>query len=191
MSEGEEGPGEVTRLLQQLGQGHLEAEEQLVPLIYKELRQISRRLMRGEGNHTLQTTALVHEAYLRLARPNASTWKDRSHFFAVAAKVMRRILVDHARARAAEKRGGGLSRLADPLEPMISADEPERILAVDMALTRLSELDARQGRIVELLFFAGMSVDEAAEALVVSASTIKREWRLARAWLLGELAPLP
>lgn len=182
--------GEVTRLLHDLGHGHREAEADLVPLVYKELRRISRRLMRGEGNHTLQTTALVHEAYLRLARPGPNAWKDRTHFFAVAAKVMRRILVDHARARTARKRGDGLTPVADPLEPTIQIDEPERVLAVDIALSRLSELDARQGRIVELRFFAGMSVEETAEALQVSATTVKREWRLARAWLLGELAPL-
>ncbi len=191
MSEaGEQRTGEVTRLLHELGNGRCEAEADLIPLVYKELRRISRRLMRGEGNHTLQTTALVHEAYLRLARPRANAWKDRTHFFAVAAKVMRRILVDHARARKAKKRVHSRATGADPLEPTIVIDEPERVLAVDIALSRLSELDARQGQIVELRFFAGMSVEETAEALQVSATTIKREWKLARAWLLGELAPL-
>jgi RNA polymerase sigma factor (TIGR02999 family) len=180
--------GEVTRLLHELGHGRREVEADLIPLVYKELRRISSRLMRGEGHHTLQTTALVHEAYLRLARPRPNTWKDRTHFFAVAATVMRRILVDHARARTAKKRGR-LTPMADPFEP-IQIDEPERVLAIDMALSRLSELDARQARIVELRFFAGMSVEETAEALQVSATTIKREWKLARAWLLGELAPL-
>lgn len=180
--------GEVTRLLRELGAGRQDAESRLIPLVYEELRRIGRRLMRGEGGeHILQTTALVHEAYLRLVRPQQNEWTNRSHFFAVAAKVMRQILVDHARARNADKRRVETISLEGVLAPAIDLEEPERILAVDEALSRLSQLDPRQGRIVELRFFAGMTIEETAEALNISPRTVRREWQLARAWLYGEL----
>lgn len=180
---------QVTQLLQELGRGSRDAEAALIPLIYVELRRIARNLMRGERReHTLQTTALVHEAYMRLAQPQPGGWKDRSHFFSAAARVMRQVLVDHARARQSEKRGGELRRV-DLLEPSISPDDPELILWVDDAVKRLSEFDPRQGRIVELRFFAGMTVSEIAEAMQLSERTVKREWQLARAWLYGKLAP--
>lgn len=178
----------VTDLLQRVADGSKEAEAALFTAVYHELRQMARRALRREGgNHTLQTTALVHEAYLRLARPKSAVFNDRTHFFAVAATVMRRILVDYARAKHATKRGGRDPFPIDTFGPSINIDEPERVLAVDAALTRLSQMDERQGRIVELRFFAGMTVDETAEALNVSSRTVKREWQLARAWLYGEL----
>ncbi len=179
---------DVGELLERISNGNKEAEAALIPLVYGELRRIAARLMRGEGpNHTLQTTALVHEAYLRLARPQGTAWKDRAHFFAVAATIMRRILVDHARARKAEKRGGSPPLPLDLIEPVVSLEEPDQILAIDAALSRLAELDDRQSRIVELRFFAGMTVEETASALEISPRTVKREWQLARAWLYGEL----
>jgi RNA polymerase sigma factor (TIGR02999 family) len=180
----------VTELLHRTADGSKDAEAALIAVVYSELRQIARRLMRGEAaNHTLQPTALVHEAYLRLAQPKGVAFNDRTHFFAVAATVMRRILVDYARAKRADKRGGGERSAVDLLGPSINLDEPERVLAIDVALNRLSQLDERQARIVELRFFAGMTIDEIAEALEISPSTVKREWQLARAWLYGELNP--
>jgi RNA polymerase sigma factor (TIGR02999 family) len=179
---------DVAVLLNEIASGSREAEAALVPLVYEELRRIARRFMRHEApNNTLQTTALVHEAYMRLAKPQATAWKDRAHFFAVAATVMRRILVDRARARRAEKRGGGTTLPLDDFDPAVSVEDLDQILAVDGALTRLSGLDERQGRIVELRFFAGMTVEETAEALRISPRTVKREWQLARTWLYGEL----
>lgn len=179
----------VTQLLELIAAGRKDAEAELIAIVYGELRQIARRLMRREhSHHTLQTTALVHEAYLKLARPDAPAFKNRTHFFAVAATVMRRVLVDYARARQAEKRGGGSEPLAlEEFGLTVNLDEPERVLAVDAALSRLAQFDERQGRIVELRFFAGMTVDETAETLQISARTVKREWRLAKAWLYGEL----
>lgn len=178
----------VTELLQLIADGHRDAEAALIPIVYGELRQIARRLMRSEAtNHTLQTTALVHEAYLRLARPELPAFKNRTHFFAVAATVMRRVLVDYARAKHAEKRGGKQAIAIDVSSLSVDLGEPARILVIDAALTRLSQLDERQGRIVELRFFAGMTVDETAEVLQISARTVKREWQLAKAWLYGEL----
>jgi RNA polymerase sigma-70 factor (ECF subfamily) len=181
-------PDTVTELLQAIADGRKDAEADLFPIVYGELRQIARRLMRREaGNHTLQTTALVHEAYLRLARPELPNFKNRAHFFAVAATVMRRVLVDYARARRAAKRGWRDQVPLDDNGLAVNLDEPDMVLVIDAALNRLSQLDARQGRIVELRFFAGMTVDETAEVLQISTRTVKREWQLARAWLYGEL----
>jgi RNA polymerase sigma factor (TIGR02999 family) len=182
-------PGEVTRLLHELKEGHKEAEERLILLVYGELRRIAGAYLRHEApGHSLQPTALVHEAYLRLTGLNKIDWQNRSHFFAVSATVMRRILVDHARARGARKRGDGwdVVSLNEAILPS-SARAPE-ILALDEALTRLATLDARQAKIVELRFFAGMSEDESADVLGISARTVKRDWRVARAWLFKELS---
>ncbi len=181
---------DITRLLHEVGAGNKRAEAELIALVYKDLRRMAARYMRGEaGGHTLQTTALVHEAYLRLARPTKVDWQNRAHFFAVAATVMRRILVDHARARNSERRGGTAtvsnSGLLDT--PALLNQDPAWVEALDEALTRLAALDERQSRIVELRFFAGLTVEETAEALNVSPRTIKREWQLAKAWLYGEL----
>ena len=184
------GPGDVTRLLQQVARGDKLAERELIPLVYNELRRLAGRYMRGEApDHTLQATALVHEAYLRLARPS-QPWESRSHFFAVAAKVMRQILVDHARARRSAKRGGGatVDDLNDVLDIVPAFPvESERMLALDDALARLASLDERQCRIFELRFFAGLTVEEIADVLNVSPRTVKRDWHLAKAWLYGEL----
>jgi RNA polymerase sigma factor (TIGR02999 family) len=180
---------DVTRLLRELAEGRHDAEAELIPLVYSELHRIARRQMRGEAGHTLQTTALVHEAYIRLVRPQRDHWSDRTHFFRVAAKVMRQILVDNARTRRAQKRGGGATKdlFDEAFVPVLNVDDAERIMAVDNALSRLSVLDERQAQIVELRFFVGMTVDETAEALQLSARTVKREWQLARAWLSKEL----
>jgi RNA polymerase sigma factor (TIGR02999 family) len=183
-------PADITRLLQDVARGDKAAEADLIPLVYDELRRIAARYMRREGSgHTLQTTALVHEAYVRLARPKPGGWQNREHFFSVAATVMRRVLVDHARAVRADKRGGENPKAAVDLDTLEAvAIDSDRVLALDAALGRLAELDGRQCRVVELRFFAGMSVEETARVLNISPRTVKREWQLARAWLYGELA---
>jgi RNA polymerase sigma factor (TIGR02999 family) len=181
-------PGEVTRLLYELKAGNRAAEEQLVPLVYEELRRIASNRLRHEAiHHSLQPTALVHEAYLRLTRLQEIDWQSRSHFFAVSATLMRRILVDHARANQARKRGDGMGTITinDALFPAPER-EPE-ILALDEALDRLAKLDERQSKIVELRFFAGMSEEETGHVLGISARTVKRDWRAAKAWLFAEL----
>jgi RNA polymerase sigma factor (TIGR02999 family) len=181
----------VTQLLRELANGNREAEAALVPLVYNELRRIARALLRGEAHRrTLQTTALVHEAYMRLTRNGAVAWADRTHFLAVAATVMRRVLVDHARARNSDKRGGGaVIQGGDFLVGSIAVtDDSDRILALDQALDRLAHMDPRQCRIVEMRFFAGMTVEETAHALDISPRTVKREWQMAKAWLYGELS---
>jgi RNA polymerase sigma factor (TIGR02999 family) len=164
------------------------ARDALMPLVYDELRRLAHHYMRNErSGHTLQTTALVNEAYLRLVGIDRVQWRDRAHFFAMAATLMRRILVDHARQRAREKRGGGISvtsQLDDAIAPQSGVD----LVALDEALTRLARLDANQERIVELRFFAGLTVEETAEALGISPATVKREWAIARAWLFNELS---
>lgn len=183
------GASDVTRLLGELACGNREVEATLIPLVYDELRRIASALMRGEGHReTLQTTVLVHDAYLRLTGGRPVEWESRTHFLAVAAKVMRRILVDHARARNSDKRGGGaVISVGDlPLRDPQTAN-PEAVLALDSALERLATLDERQSQIVEMRVFAGMTVEETAHALSISPRTVKREWQMARAWLYGEL----
>lgn len=163
------------------------ARDALVPLVYDELRRIAHRYMRGERlGHTLQTTALVNEAYLRFNGVERIAWRDRTHFLAMAATVMRRVLVDYARQRGRDKRGGGVSVTSLDGHDVAPANEVD-IVALDEALTRLAGLDPRQERIVELRFFAGLTVEETAEALSISAATVKREWTTARAWLYHEL----
>jgi RNA polymerase sigma factor (TIGR02999 family) len=181
-------PGEVTQLLVQLRTGDLEAEAKLVPIVYAELRRLARYYLRAERQgHTLQATALAHEAYLRLTKLKQIDWRDRTHFFAVSARIMRRILVDHARAVRAHKRGQGwdVVSLNDATLPP-PARAPE-ILALDEALTRLTQLDERQARVVEMRFFGGMNEEETANALGISSRTVKRDWRIAKAWLFKEL----
>lgn len=177
-------PAETTRLLLNLGNGDVAAAAQLLPMVYDELRAVAGRYFRRQGSdHTLQPTALVHEAFLRLVDQTQARWKDRAHFFAVAAKAMRQILVSHARARGAEKRGGGRAKIAftDALTPANAAEfDP---LALDEALTRLADLDERKARVVELRFFSGLTNEEVAEVLGVSLTTIESDWRMARAWL--------
>ena len=181
-------PTDVTQLLVAWSAGDAAAGEQLLPAVYAELRRQAARAMRREGEeHTLQATALVHEAYLRLVDQRRAAWRNRSHFFGVAAQVMRRILVDHARGRHAAKRGGGAHRLtlgdADAAVPEPAVD----VLALHEALERLALLDPDQARLVELRYFGGLSIEETATMLEVSPATVKREWAVARAWLRREL----
>ncbi len=180
-------PGaQLTRLLQSWRQGDRGAADELVSLVYAELRRMATAKLRDERpGHTLQATALVHEAWMKLMNQHGATWQNRAQFFAVAAQAMRRILVDHARRRRAAKRGDGTSPVdVDSLAHVLTAPLPDdRLLALDAALEELAALDARQARIVELRFFGGLSVEEAADILAVSPTTIKREWATARAWL--------
>src|SRR5208282_334364 len=179
---------DVTVLLAQLTKGNEEAGSKLIPLVYSELRRLAGGYMRHERpDHTLQPTALVHEAYLRLIGQREVQWQNRAHFFGVAAQLMRRILLNHARAHKTEKRGGHEVKI--PLDQALvftEAKSPD-LLALDEALTRLTELDARQGRVVEMRFFGGLSEEEAAEVLGVSSRTVKRDWEVARAWLHNEM----
>ena len=177
----------VTALLADWGRGDRDALAQLLPLIYEDLRAIAEGHLRKErGNHTLQPTALVNETYLKLIGQHVS-WQNRAHFFGVSAEIMRRILVDHARRKQAGKRGGGQQTISisEGIDWPDSRDLD--VVALDEALTALAEFDPQQSRIIEMRFFAGLSVEETAEAIGVSPTTIKREWRVARAWLLREL----
>lgn len=181
---------QITRLLHDWSSGDEEALNVLIPLVHRELRLLARQHMRRERHdHTLQATALVSEAYMRLLELKQIRWEDREHFFAVAARLMRRILVDAARARNAQKRGVGEQMV--PLEEAQSAhrDPESELLFVDEALQSLQALDKRKAQVVELRIFMGLSVEEAAEVLGVSAETVKRDWRLAKAWLKRELDP--
>ena len=182
--------GNVTALLGQLPADNQDVAGQLVPLIYDELRRIASAQMRRErAGHTLQATAVVHEAYMRLAGEQEIQWQSRAHFFAIAARAMRQVLLDYARQRHAGKRGGeGAQKVEIDVDLLAGANRIEDIVAIDEVVTRLSELDQQQGRIVELRFFGGLSVEETAEAMGISDSTVKREWRLAKAWLHRELA---
>lgn len=182
-------PGDdITELLLKWSRGDRDALDRLVPIVYDELRRMAHRYIARENRgHTLQTSALVHEAYLKLVDQSRAEWKNRAQFFGVAARIMRRILVDHARARDAWKRGKGTTRLSLDTAPTLAAEADEDIGGLDEALTRLQSFDARQGRVVELRFFGGLTVEEAAEVMEVSPATIKREWALAKAWLFREL----
>ena len=178
-------PQEISRLLNAWSDGEQAAVDELVPLVYEELRRIARRYRHG-GNHTLQTTALVHEAFLRLAGNAGKQWQNRAHFFGVAAKAMRHILVDHARARCTGKRGGEVRAASLDIE-LVSQERAAGLVALDDALSLLAAVAPRQSRVVELRYFAGLSVDEAAQVLGVSPETITRDWRMAKSWLLREL----
>lgn len=179
----------ITSLLAQVGQGDRQAEAQLIPRVYVELRRVARHYMRLErANHTLQPTALVNEAYLRMVEEPYHQWTDRVHFFATAAQLMRHILVDHARARHAGKRGGTHSQITLDENIVPAPSQSVDILALHEALERLSRLDARQGRIVELHFFGGLSFEEIASVLQVSERTVKRDWAMARIWLFKEIS---
>ena len=177
----------VTTLLQAWGQGDQGALERLTPLVYSELQKIARKYMAQErSNHTLQPTALINEAYVRLVDMRQPRWRDRTHFFALAAQVMRRILVDFARARRYQKRGGGAQQVT--LEEGFLMSEPGNdLVALDDALTALAAIDLRKSRVVEMRFFGGLSLEETAEALGVSAKTVTRDWNVAKVWLLREL----
>ncbi|HKQ72826.1 MAG TPA: sigma-70 family RNA polymerase sigma factor [Blastocatellia bacterium] len=180
---------QVSHLLQRLSDGDGDALTQLMPLVYDELRRMARRYMKGQpAGHTLQTTALIHEAYLRLAGQEKNHWNNRAHFFGVAAKAMRHILVDYARARNMAKRGAG-ARAVSLDEALTICPEPGAdLVALDDALTELAKLDDRQSKVVELRFFGGLTEDEIGEALKISTRTVRSDWRLARSWLLRELS---
>jgi RNA polymerase sigma factor (TIGR02999 family) len=180
----------ITQLLQSWQQGDAQSGEEVVPLVYAELRRIARiRLSAERSAHTLQPTALVHEAWLRLMQQHGAKWQNRSQFFAIAAQAMRRILVDHARRRHSHKRNAGEAPVTlDAVEELVASPVPdEEMLALDSALEQLTALDQRQARVVELRFFGGLSIDETAQVLDLSATTVKREWTTARAWLYREI----
>ena len=180
---------EVTRLLLRLTEGESTALEDLLPLVYAELRRLAASYLRRERvGHTLQPTALVHEAYLRLIDQTQVRWQNRAHFFGVAAQMMRRILVDYARSQQAEKRGGEFQKISlDERIDVSGQDSDLDLVALDDALNRLAEIDPQKSKIVEMRFFGGLSVEETAEVLGVSVPTVKRHWRLAKAWLYGEI----
>jgi len=179
---------EVTGLLLDWSNGDREAYDKLVPLVYEELHRLAHRYMRRERpGHTLQTTALVDEAYLRLVEQKAVRWQNRAHFFAISAELMRRILVDHARAHARAKRGGGERALPLHEVALVSKERSTDLVALDEALKRLAEIDARKARVVELRFFGGLSVEETAQVLGVHANTVVTDWGMARAWLYTAL----
>jgi RNA polymerase sigma-70 factor (ECF subfamily) len=181
---------EVSRILREWSEGNEGASDELMPLVYEELRmQASRYLRRERKGHTLQTTALIHEAYLKLVNQHEVNWQNRSHFFGIAAKAMKRILVDYARARHREKRGGQAENI--PLEDAnaaVSLQKSREIIALDEALRHLSKFDPRQAEIVELRYFGGFSIDETADSLGISPATVKREWASAKAWLKREIS---
>ena len=181
-------PGAVTELLRSWSDGDDGALEQLVPLVEAELRRLARGYMgRERRGHTLQVTALVNEAFLRLTDARRLRWRDRAHFLGISARLMRRVLVDHARARGYQKRGGGAQRVTLDEALLVSPEPAVDLVALDRALVALAAADLRKSRVIELRFFGGLSVEETADVLHVSTDTIKRDWRLAKLWLLREL----
>lgn len=180
---------EISRLLRCWSEGDASALDALVPLVYAELHKLAHHYMRQEDRgHILQTTAVIHEAFLRLVRSRSADWQDRAHFFGICARLMRQILVDFARSQGSRKRGGDTVRLELENAQDLSAERDIDLIALDEVLTSLSRLDARKGRIVELRFFGGLSVEETAALLKVSPDTVTRDWRLARAWILKEMS---
>ena len=182
-------PSDISQLLREWGDGNRAALEELLPLVYDELhRQAERYLRRERIGHTLQTTALIHEAYLRLIDQRNVQWQSRTHFFAIAAQMMRRVLIDYARAKHREKRGGDDVRLSLDAINLAAADENSvDLIALDQALERLAEMDEQQARVVELRYFGGLSLEETAEVLHISRATTARDWEVAKAWLRREL----
>jgi RNA polymerase sigma-70 factor (ECF subfamily) len=179
---------QITEMLRDWSSGKQEALDALLPLVYDELhRQAARYLRRERVGHTLQTTALINEAYLKLIDQRDVNWQNRAHFFGIAAQAMRRILVDYARQRQSEKRGGGENLPLEEIALAISAERSVDLVALDEALTQLAKLDERQSRIVELRYFGGLSIEETAETLHISPATVKNDWRTAKAWLYSEL----
>lgn len=181
---------DVTQLLLKWSQGDKAAMEELLPLVYRELQKIAHRYLNKErGEHTLQTTALVHEAYLKLVDQTRVQWQNRAQFFGIAAQAMRRILVDNARQRLADKRGAGAEKISiDDKEIDISDEKASNLVELDFALKKLAELDPNKSRLVELRYFGGLSLEETAEVLGVSRPTVIRQWRLAKAWLYKEIS---
>lgn len=187
-----ESPSEVTLLLRGWRNGDRKALDALLPLVYKELRRLAHfQLQRERPDHTLQSAALVHEAYLRLIGLDPPQWESRTHFFAIAAQLMRQILVDYARRHRAAKRGGGMCTLSLEEATVLSAQRDVDILALDDALTALAKIDPRQSRVVELRFFAGLSLEEISELLEIAPTTVQRDWTAARAWLHREISGNP
>ena len=179
---------DVTILLNRIGSGDATAPEELLPLVYNELKRLASGYMGNERDgHTLQTTALVHEAYIRLVDWKSAGWQNRAHFFAVAAQMMRKILIDHARKHAAEKRGSGVKMIALDDAVSFATERDINLFALDEALTRLDAFDERQCRIIELRFFGGLTIEETAEVMKLSPATIKNEWTMARTWLYTQL----
>jgi len=179
----------VTQLLAELSGGNRAVVDELTPLIYQELKRIAgAQLRRERPGHTLQATALVHEAYLKLIDQRNAAWQNRAHFFGIASQIMRRILLDYAKSAHREKRGGGAHKTSLDEALVVSEDRASDLVQIDEALTRLEALDARQAKVVELRFFGGLNVEETAEALGISTPTVKREWAMAKAWLHRELA---
>jgi RNA polymerase sigma-70 factor, ECF subfamily len=182
-------PEEVSQLLRAWSDGDKTAFDKLMPLVYGELRQMAKRYMdRQPTGHTLQTTALIHEAYLRLVGQSEVQWQNRAHFFGVAARAMRHILVDYARNRQAAKRGGAVQQVTLDEAATVSAEQAAELVALDDALESLAAFDRRKSQVVELRYFGGLTVEETAEVLQVSPGTVARDWRLARTWLLRELS---
>jgi len=183
---------DVTQLLMNWSQGDQGALEQLMPLVYGELRRLASSYLRRErSNHTLQSTALVHEAFMRLVNQQDVQWRNRAHFYAIAAQMIRRILVDYARSQHAEKRGAGAVKLELDEAMAVPQQSEIDLLGLNDALDQLAELDARQSRVVELRFFAGLSIEETAEVMHLSPASIKREWNTARAWLFRQMTRQP
>jgi RNA polymerase sigma factor (TIGR02999 family) len=179
---------DVTALLSELTKGNPEASSKLVPLVYDQLRRLADSYMRRERTgHTLQTTALVHEAYLKLLGQHSVDWQNRAHFFGIAAQVMRRVLIDHARSHVRDKRGGGREHVQLDEALVFSPERSGEFLELNAALERLAAVDSRQAQIVEMRFFGGLTVEETAEVLRISPKTVKRDWSVAKAWLHGEL----
>jgi RNA polymerase sigma factor (TIGR02999 family) len=182
-------PENITELLASYGRGDKESLDQLMPIVYEELRrQAARYLRREQAGHTLQTTALIHEAYVRLVDQRNMQWQNRAHFFGIAAQMMRRILVDHARSKKRTKRGGSEVRVSLDEATVAVKGQDLDVVALDEALQRLAEIDEQQSRVVELRFFSGLSVEETAEVMGISKSTVKRDWSMAKAWLHRELS---
>jgi RNA polymerase sigma factor (TIGR02999 family) len=179
---------QVSELLATWNKGDAEAREALMPLVYNELRKLAASHLRRErSDHTLQPTALVHELYLRLAEQKNVRWQDKKHFFGVTTQLMRRILVDHARSHIADKRGSGIPKASLNEAIAMSRERPAELLALDESLTQLASADPQQGRIVELRIFAGLTIEQTAQVLGISPATVKRDWNLAKAWLLREI----
>lgn len=182
-------PGEVTQLLAECGNGNKEAFDRLIPLVYDELHRLARRSLASERpNHTLQTTALVNEAYMKLVGQENMRWENRAHFYAIAARLLRRILVDHARTKYREKRGGGANKLSLESDAQISVAPDQDLVALDDALNALANIDERKCRIVEMKFFGGLTAEEIGQVLGISAVTVVRDWSFAKAWLYRELS---
>jgi RNA polymerase sigma-70 factor (ECF subfamily) len=179
---------DVTLLLSALTRGDDGAASKLIPVVYAELRRLAGSYMRRERtDHTLQATALVHEAYLKLVEQRSVNWQSRAHFFGVAAQLMRRILIDHARGHTRQKRGGDDQKVSLDEALIFSEQQADELLAVDDSLNQLAKIDPRQAKVVEMRFFGGLSIEEAAEALQVSPKTVKRDWSVAKAWLYADL----